>query len=314
MAGSIIYILLGITLLYLGAEALVRGASALARRLHIPALIIGLTIVAFGTSLPELLVSFKAALSNQGAISIGNIIGSNICNIALILGISAIIYPLKIKIDVVRFQAPLMIFVTLLFLMFFRDFNISRLEGIGLLSIFVFYIWLNVRLSKLTSQDLAEERGVSDRFFKSIYVQVFSIISGLVILSFGADVLLKGAVRLAGLLGLSQAVIGLTIVAVGTSLPELATSVIAALHKEADIAVGNVVGSNIFNILAILGISASAVAINAPQISSFDLLMLGGISIILLPFIWSRFQLEKWEGVILLLLYAVYIGGLLFFI
>ncbi len=250
MITGILHIVLGLVLLYFGAEWLVRASSALATRMRISPLIIGLTFVAFGTSMPEMMVSIKTSLAGQGAISVGNVVGSNIFNIAIILGISAIIYPLKAEIKLIKIDTPIMIATTMLFFILFLDTQVSRFEGIVLFLLIVLFTLSSFYFAKREKQDAEKIMGESDAttLFKNVYIEIVIILGSLLLLVFGANNLVSGAISIANKLGVSQAIIGLTIIAAGTSLPELATSVIAALRKSPDIAIGNVVGSNIFNI------------------------------------------------------------------
>ena len=310
---SIGIILIGLVLLYYGAEGLVKGSSSLALRLKITPLAIGLTVVAYGTSMPEMVVSVKTALSHQGAISIGNVVGSNIFNIAVILGISSMICPLRIKYQIVRYDAPIMILTALLFLFFFRNFEISRFEGATFFSLVVLYTIANFYFSK---KDYKKERGEHEAKesdypkYKNIYIEVLFILGGLALLIFGSNCLINGSVKIAKIFGLSEAFIGLTIIAAGTSLPELATSVVASFRNEPDIAVGNIVGSNIFNILSILGVASLISPINGAGISMVDVFVMIAASIILLPLLYTGFKLNRWEGAFLLLIYGIYFSYL----
>lgn len=307
---SLVQISFGLLLLYAGAEGLVRASSSLALRLKISPLVIGLTIVAFGTSMPELVVSMKTALSHQGAISIGNVVGSNIFNIAIILGLSALIYPLKINIKLLRSDTPIMILAAILFVILFRDFQLTFLEGFILFFCIVLYTVINFYLAKrasVTDINQIKSEIVASKYFKNIYIEILTIVVSLLILVIGAKYLINGSVNFAKLLGISEAVIGLTIIAAGTSLPELATSVVASYRKQSDIAVGNIIGSNIFNILGILGISSLLSPINGTGINLIDVYVMIAVSILLFPLMLSKFEIKRWEGLILLGFYVVYI-------
>lgn len=307
---STIQISIGLVLLYLGAEGLVRGSSSLAKRLQISPLVIGLTIVAFGTSMPELIVSIKTALSGQGAISIGNVVGSNIFNIAIILGLSAIIYPLKTEIKLLRVDTPIMISVSILFYFFFMDKQISRIEGIIFFSMIILYTYFSFYLSRHADQKEIKRisnESIPTRQFKNIYTEILLISISFALLIVGANLLVAGSISFAKMLGISEAIIGLTIVAAGTSLPELATSLVAAIRKNPDIAIGNVVGSNIFNIIGILGIASIISPIKAVEINTIDTLFMIIFSILLLPFMWTKFRLQRWEGFLLLTGYVLYV-------
>jgi len=310
---EILYIVGALVVLYFGAEWLVKGASSVAERLGVSPLVVGLTVVAFGTSTPELIVSTQAALDGLGGISIGNVIGSNISNIGLILGISALIYPLKAQMQLIRFDAPVMILAALLFLVLFLDQRIGRIEGVVFVAGIVAYTVFNVIKSRKEHQKkvLKEFDEAMPKISRHWAIDVLFIVAGFAALIIGSEFLVDNAVGLARQLGLSEAVIGLTIVAIGTSMPELATSVVAAIKKQPDIAIGNVIGSNIFNILGILGITAFIKPISPPDINLTDSLVMIVMSLLLLPFIRSGFTLRRWEGALLLVLYIGYVAYLL---
>lgn len=296
-------------MLYAGAEGLVRGSSSLALRIGIAPLVVGLIVVSLGTSSPELVVSLKAALEGNGNISLGNVVGSNIANIALILGVAAIIRPMKVLAQVVKREIPIMIFVSLILVLFLIDHQISFIEGIVFSIGIVVYSFISVYLAKKENNKLIEEEfveGISKKPLNKWLAIVF-IIAGLSLLIFGANLFLEAAVEIAKIFGLSQAVIGLTIIAIGTSLPELVTSAVASFKNEADIAIGNAVGSNIFNIFLILGITAIVIPINAEEISGVDIIVMLITAVIILPLSWTGFVLKRWEGVLLLTGYLVYL-------
>lgn len=305
---SIGLILLGLVLLVAGAEMLVRGSVGMALRLGLTPLVIGLTVVAFGTSSPELVVSLNAAMSGNSDIALGNIVGSNICNIALILGLSALIQPLHVQASVLRRDMPIMIGASVLLMVFLLDGEISRIEGGFFVLGIIAYTWYSIRLARLEPATIADDAiaDASKSRLQSLPVQLLFIAAGLGLLMGGAHYLVKGAIDLATLMGMSQAVIGLTIVAVGTSMPELATSVLAAYKKEGDIAIGNVIGSNIFNILCILGVSALIVLIFAGGISWVDLIVMLAIAVILFPALRTGYTLSRLEGAFFLVLYVIY--------
>ncbi|MFO7527096.1 MAG: calcium/sodium antiporter [Ignavibacteriaceae bacterium] len=305
----ILYLSGGILMLYAGAEGLVRGSSSLALRVGIAPLVVGLIVVSLGTSSPELVVSLKAALEGNGNISLGNVVGSNIANIALILGVAAIIRPMKVLAQVVKREIPIMIFVSLILVLFLIDHQISFIEGIVFSIGIVVYSFISVYLAKKENNKLIEEEfveGISKKPLNKWLAIVF-IIAGLSLLIFGANLFLEAAVEIAKIFGLSQAVIGLTIIAIGTSLPELVTSAVASFKNEADIAIGNAVGSNIFNIFLILGITAIVIPINAEEISGVDIIVMLITAVIILPLSWTGFVLKRWEGVLLLTGYLVYL-------
>ncbi len=306
-------LIIGLTLLYFGAEGLVKGAASLSLRLGIQPLTIGLTVIAFGTSLPELFVSLKSALSHYGSISIGNVVGSNIFNIAVIIGLAALIQPLQIKVQLIRWDTPVMIGVALIFVFFFRDLFISRGEGVIFTTMILLYTILNGYFAQRESRkkNLAREGEAIPRQTGSIWLDGILIISGLLILILGSNVLVNNAVKLAHTLGVGEAVIGLTIVAAGTSLPELATSLIAALKKEPEIAIGNIVGSNIFNILCIVGLTSLIAPTECTGISSIDIWTMVGLSALLFPIMISGLKISRGEGILLILIYIGYLAWLL---
>lgn len=299
---EIIWLVVSLIVLYFGAEWLVSGASSFAARLGVSPLIIGLTIVSMGTSAPELLVSVKAALSGQSALSVGNVIGSNFFNIGIILGISALIYPLAVKRQLLRFDVPVMIVSSLLFLVLFLDGMLTRVEAAIFILLFLAY------LAKLFISSKKEGRNEVDeiRKYKHWAIDVALIVVGLAGLIYGSDLLVTNAVIIAGKLGMSEALIGLTIVAAGTSMPELATSVVAAIKKRSDIAIGNVVGSNIFNILLILGVSGLVYPIQTPDINIVDSLFVVGIGMLLWLFMKMSSRILRWQGLLLLAAYFIY--------
>lgn len=302
MVISILLLLLSLGALYIGAEWLVRGSSALAARAHITPLVIGLTVVAFGTSAPELVVSLSAAFNGQGDIAIGNVVGSNILNICLILGVAAIIYPMQIKTRTVKKDIPVMLVATLLFTVLFWNGRIGRLEGLLFFAGIVAYTFYNLYFARKQKETAETPVAVSRHW----YVDVLFLLAGLGILIFASQLLVKNAVFLAKSFGVSEAVIGLTIVAFGTSMPELATSVVAAYRKNPEIAVGNVIGSNIFNLLAIIGTTALVHPISAPQVNYIDLLVMLGASLLLLPLARTGYKISRIEGVGLVAVYVAY--------
>lgn len=309
MAIDLAWIALSLVLLFAGAEALVRGSASLAVKAGLSRLAVGLTIVAFGTSAPELVVSVKAALSQQGDISLGNVVGSNSFNIGIILGIAAIVCPIPVHRQVLKVDGPIALGVAVLLpLLMWNDF-LSRTEGLVLLSGIVVYTWMNLVLSRRElrsgEQDLeaADLPAVSQRWS----VDITYIVGGLAILVFGSRLLVENAVSLASELGVSEAVIGLTIVAAGTSMPELATSVVAAFRGQSDIAVGNVIGSNVFNILGILGVASVASPLTATGIADMDYIAMIAFTVLLLPLLYTGRTLHRIEGVVLLALYGGYL-------
>ncbi len=302
---EIVLLIISLVVLYFGAEWLVGGASSLAARLKISPLIIGLTIVSLGTSAPELVVSIKAAMAGQSALSIGNVLGSNLFNTALILGVSAFIVPLVVKRQLLKVDVPVMIVATLLFLIMFLDGRLSFTESLILILLFVAYMTYLFIVS-LKNKDKEESHEMRIKIYKHWLLDVTLIGLGLGGLIYGSDLLVKNAIIIAQKLGMSEAMIGLTIVAAGTSIPELATSVVAAVKKQSDIAIGNVVGSNTFNILLILGTAGMIYPIETPDINIVDSLFLLGVSLLLWLFMKMGSRINRWQGAIFLLVYVGY--------
>lgn len=310
---NIIYGIAGITLLYFGAEFLVKGGVAIAEKMEVPPLVIGLTLVAFGTSAPELVVSVQSALAGNGDISVGNIVGSNICNIALILGLCALITPLKVDSKLIRFDVPLMIFVAVVFsVTYVINDGIGRIMGSVFLAGVILYTCYSVYQAKKDAKgNLELEREIKKEINKDkkkipLFAAILMVAGGLAGLIFGAKLFLLSAVFVANSLNVSEAIIGLTVVAVGTSLPELSTSVVAAIRKEEDIAIGNVVGSNIFNVLCIMGVSPLLRPIQNENVSRVDFGMMILCSVLLFPIMKSGFVINRLEGAFFLLLYIGY--------
>ena len=304
-----IYIIGGLILLYFGANWLVQGAITLALHLGLSPLIVGLTVVALGTSVPEALVSVQAAIGHQGGIALGNVIGSNILNIALILGLSAFFNPLKVDSHLVKADVPLLAGATFMLVVLLEDFHISRMEGGFLLLCIVGYVAGNIMTVKRTSPEENKIEGVEvpEDHSKNLWRDISFLFIGLIALAFGSNFLVTGAVDLARIWGLSEALIGLTIVSIGTGTPEMATALMAAYRKRADLAIGNAVGSNLFNIMFVLGIAALVAPLDGKGISSIDLYVMLGVTILLLPTVWTGRILDRKEGFLFL---AIYVGYL----
>lgn len=304
-----IYIIGGLVLLYFGANWLVQGAITLALHLGLSPLIVGLTVVALGTSVPEALVSVQAAIGHQGGIALGNVIGSNILNIALILGLSAFLNPLKVDSHLVKADVPLLAGATFMLVVLLEDFHISRIEGAFLLLCIVGYVAGNIMTVKRTSPEENKIEGVEvpEDHSKNLWRDISFLFIGLIALAFGSNFLVTGAVDLARIFGLSEALIGLTIVSIGTGTPEMATALMAAYRKRADLAIGNAVGSNLFNIMFVLGIAALVAPLDGNGISSIDLYVMLGVTILLLPTVWTGRILDRKEGFLFL---AIYVGYL----
>ena len=309
---SVALLAAGLALLVWGADALVRGASSIARGLGISPLVIGLTVVAFGTSMPELTVNLYAAFTGATDIALGNIVGSNIANVLLILGVSALIFPLAVKSSTVRWEIPLALMAAVLVYVFGQDVwidagaanSLTRSDGIALLALFVIFMFY---IFALVKTDPPPVSGDTPTYSKGKAVGLMLL--GLGGLVFGGKLLVDNAIVLARLAGLSEALIGLTVVAIGTSLPELATSVVAAWRREMDIAIGNVVGSNIFNVFWILGLTAVITPLPAPEGFARDALVmvLVTLALFLALFIGKRHQLDRWQGGAFLLAYIAYV-------
>ena len=304
-----LYISGGLVLLYFGADWLVKGAITLALHLGLSPLIVGLTVVALGTSIPEALVSVQAAIGHQGGIAIGNVVGSNILNIALILGLSALINPLKVDSHIVKADVPLLAGATFMLVVLLEDFHISRMEGAFLLLCIVGYVVGNIMTVKKTAPEDNKIDGleVQEDSGKTFWRDIALLIVGIITLGFGANFLVTGAVDLARIWGLSEALIGLTIVSIGTGTPELATALMAAYRKSADLAIGNAVGSNLFNIMFVLGIAGLVAPLDATGINPSDLYVMLAVTLLLLPTVWTGRVLDRKEGFLFL---AIYVGYL----
>ena len=310
------YLLLpiGFVLLIKGANFLVDGASSIAKRLGVSALVIGLTIVAFGTSAPELIVNIFASINGNTDIAIGNILGSNIANILLILGISAVIFPLAVKKGTVWKEIPFALLAVIVTALMVNDTfidgesfsGLTRVDGFVLIAFFIIFLYYTFGISRVQAADVSEAQVVNHY---SLPRACFMVLFGLVGLTVGGKWIVDAAVALATTLGVSEALIGLTIVAIGTSLPELATSAVAAYKKDVDIAVGNIVGSNIFNIFWILGVSAIINPLPFSSLLMRDVLMTIFATVLLFAFLFigKRHILERWQGVCFIALYVGYV-------
>jgi cation:H+ antiporter len=317
---TIVLLVIGLVCLVGGAELLVRGAAAIASRLGISPIVIGLTVVAFGTSAPELAVSVNASLGGKSDVAFGNVVGSNIVNILLILGLSATVGALAVTQRIVRLDVPILIGVSFVALLMGIDKKFSRIDGIILVSAAIAYtVWL-IRTSRAESKEIdAEYTEAIDILEEGVVklpliTQFLFVLGGLMVLVLGSQLLVNSATKIAESFGVSELVIGLTIVALGTSLPELATSVMASIRGERDIAVGNVIGSNLFNIMLVLGmssvVSSNGVAVQESAIR-LDIPVMIGATIVLLPICWNGFQIKRWEGFLLVGFYALYVAYLL---
>lgn len=311
-AQVVFFFVAGLVILVGGAEFLVRGASKLAAFIGISPLVIGLTVVAFGTSAPELAVSIQSAQAGQADIALGNVLGSNIFNVLFILGVSALITPLVVSRQLIRVDVPVMVVVSVLMLLFSLNGMIGPLEGALLFGCMIIYTVFQIVMSRKESSsgEFAKEFGDgAGRTWKDWALNLFFIAAGLALLVLGSRWLVDSAVVMARLLGVNDLVIGLTIIAAGTSLPEVATSVMASVKGEREIAVGNVIGSNIFNILAVLGaasfLSSSGIAVS-PSALSFDMLIAIVVAVACLPIFFTGRMIARWEGALFLMYYILY--------
>jgi cation:H+ antiporter len=315
---KIIYVLLGLGLLILGGNFLVKGSSVLAKIARIPEMIVGLTIVSIGTSAPELFVNIKSALIGSTELAISNVVGSNIANILLILGIGAIIIPISIERDTHTKDIPFAILGSLILWILTSDVFIdkasvnilSRVDSFILISFFLIFMWYLFSKAKNDSKDIKEE----SFSLKEKLVAILSVPAGIFILALGGNITVDGAISLAQVLGVSERIIGLTIVAVGTSLPELVTTVIAAMKGKTDILIGNIIGSNIFNIFFILGVTGiiEPLVLNTVPVVDY-LFMTGAVVILLLSlYVGKRHHIDKWQGYTMVSIYFIYILLLIF--
>jgi cation:H+ antiporter len=307
---------LGLTVLVIGADVMVRGASRLAVSFGVSPLVVGLTVVAFGTSAPEMAVSVGSALNGTPDLAIGNVVGSNIANILLILGISALITPLLVDEQIIRQEIPIMIGASALLVVMALDGSIGRIEAAALFGLVVAYTVFLIAQSRRASKNVQDEFETeipTSNWDRHWAVQVALIVVGLVMLVQGAGWLVDAAVAFARAFGVSDLVIGLTVVAVGTSMPEIATSIVAAIRGQRDIAVGNVVGSNVFNILAVLGVTGLVSSGGLPvsdAARNFDLWVMLAVAFACLPIMISGREIARWEGGVFIAYYAIYTAWL----
>lgn len=305
---SILLLVLGLALLTAGAESLVRGGASLARRLGLTPLVVGLTVVAFGTSAPELVVSVTGALRGSSDLAAGNVVGSNIFNVAVILGLAALITPLRIQRTVIRREAPLMLAATLLGAGLLLAGGVPRVGGVVLVLLLAVYTVVSVALARREAADGDADADLLP-LGRSFATDLLFIAAGLGLLVGGSRLFVDGALVIARSFGVSEAILGLTIVAAGTSLPELATSIVAAFRRQADIAVGNILGSNIFNVLGVLGTTAIVRPLRPEGLTPLDLAVMVGLAVVLVPLIVTGRRLERWEGAVLLAVYGGYLWG-----
>lgn len=301
----------GLAALFAGGDRLVHGATMLARAVGLSPLVIGLTVVAFGTSAPELAASLAAALGGAPAVAFGNVVGSNVANLGLILGLAALLVPVTSGARFLRREMPFLLLTALLVPLLLVDGRAGRPDGVVLLLLLALYLWVLLRSKGEPAAVAAEfEEAYGDGRRRARAGALWSA-AGLVLLVLGARLMVTGAVGLAREAGIAERVIGLTVVAVGTSLPELASSLVAALRREGDIVLGNVVGSNIFNVLGILGVTALARPLPVQLAAAWpDLAVMLAFTLLAWPFVASRLRLERWEGAVLLAGYGVYVAWL----
>ena len=306
---NILILFAGLVVLILGGDFLIKGSSSIALKMKLSPMVVGLTIVAFGTSAPELLISVKAALTSSPDLAMGNVIGSNICNLALVLGLTAIISPIYVKRNTIWIDWPMTMGSSLLLYILVREGFINSYEGLIFILILVLYLFFVIRKSR---KDINVARELQQEFYlpesSSTYLKDFTYIAiGSIGLFFGAELFVGSAQDLARNLGIEERIIGITVVALGTSLPELVTATVASFKKETDLALGNLMGSNIFNILSILGITSIIKEIEVSDvILNTDIIWMLGITLIILPMMLSKRQIGRVEGAILLFIYIYY--------
>ncbi|MGE4429807.1 MAG: calcium/sodium antiporter [Sphingobium sp.] len=318
MVTAILWSLAGLAALVVGAELLVRGGSALAARLGISPLLIGLTVVALGTSMPELAVGIDAATKGNGSLAVGNIAGTNTVNILLILGLSAALQPLAIRMETLRLELPVIVIASAALLLCAWDGLLTRFEGLVLLTMGIGFTLAVIRLARRESaavaQEFAREFGPPRRADRQAIMDALKLAAGIVVIVTGADWLVDGAIVLARLWHVSDAFIGLTIVAIGTSMPELVTTILSTIRNERDIAIGNLIGSSVYNILVILGLTClfpvAGITVN-PHLIAVDIPVMLGVALLCVPIFISGREISRWEGLFFVGSYAVYLGYLI---
>lgn len=312
MITAILLLLISLLSLYLGTGWLIRGTSSIASRLRIPTLIIGMTIIAFGTSIPELFISLRTNLHGLGDLAMGTVVGSNIYNICIILGIAALKSPLATRNKLDKLDTPVMIAASFFLCYSLWDGHIGRMQGISFLSAFVIYVFLRINLSMRQAKKVEIIREPPHKYDFVLWIKDFMFIGcGILVLIFSTGLLIDNSLIMAEGMGISQSSFALTVIAAGSSLPELATSFIAAKEKDPELAIGNVIGSNIFNALCVVGICASASPVNAPGIEHIDLVVMTGVSVLMLPLAFTKLKINRIEGGGLILIYTTYAVALL---
>lgn len=315
---AILILVIGFVLLIKGADFFVEGSSSVAKKFHVPAMLIGMTIVAMGTSLPECAVSVTASLANNNSLAVSNVIGSNIFNLMVVCGACALFSPLTIRQDTLKKEFPLSIICAALMLVLgYIGMTLGHIDGIIFLVLFVGYLLWMIQSAKKARAAVLSDPAQSGQIEQTEFVEeniailptwksLVFIIGGMIAIKFGGDFVVNGASSIASSMGLSQTLIGLTIVAMGSSLPELVTSLVAAKKGEVDMALGNVIGSDIFNILFVLGIATAISPISFLMENVIDIILLIIMSVIVLAFAWTRQQINRKEGILMLLMYAAY--------
>ena len=306
---STFLIIIGFVLLIVGADLLVDGASGIAKKFHIPEIIIGLTIVSIGTSMPELFVSITSAIDGYSDMALGNVIGSNLCNLLLILGLSSLIKPVDFQEETRKYEIPMCLLFTIILMIFSNTSGgISRIEAVILLVLFVLFIAYTIYMGKKKSKE--DSKVVEEKNKNKTIKNIILIILGIVGLKFGGDFVVNNAVNIAKMFNISEKVISLTILAIGTSLPELVTSVTAAIKGNSDIAIGNIIGSNIFNILLILGVSSviKPITFNSSYNMDLSILCISTVILALFPIIPPKNEMSRMNGLVYVILYAAYLG------
>ena len=299
-------LIVGFVLLIKGADFFVDGSSSVAKRLKVPSMIIGLTIVAMGTSLPECAVSVTASMSNNNALAVSNVVGSNLFNLMVVCGVCTLFVPLAVSTDTLKKEFPFSIICAALLLVFGLDSMLGRVDSAVFIVLFAAYLgWMIYSALQARNKALSEENDEEIKLLP-VWQCIVYIVGGAAAIKFGGDFVVEGATAIATMLGLSQNLIGLTIVALGTSLPELVTSIVAARKDEVDMALGNVIGSNIFNILLILGVAAAISPIAFLMENIIDIIILIIMSVVVWGFAWTSRKINRTEGIIMLLMYAVY--------
>jgi len=310
MATTIVLLIIGLIILIVGGDYLVRGSSSIALRLHLSPLVVGLTIVAFGTSTPELVISIQSALKGSPDLAMGNVVGSNICNLALVLGLTAVINPVKVLSNSIRVDWPMTMGASIILFLMVREGYLSAIEGVIMVVALIIYLVFIIRQSRIdTLASRAEmDDEIPDAPSKQIWKDIVFIVIGCVGLYYGSEWFVGSAKDLALSLGIEERVVGLTVVALGTSLPELATAAVASYKGQTDLALGNLMGSNIFNILSILGITSIIKSIPVNEIiMNKDIIWMLLITLMILPLMIMRREVGRVDGVILLFVYFVYI-------